>query len=59
VQKFTQDLIDFDYGINPKQYLVCNFRNCFVLNSSDGTVSLLWQSQLSKADLSFDRVHLV
>lgn len=59
VQKFVQDLIDFDYGIHPKQYLTCNFRNCFILNSIDQEVTLIWQSQLSKADLSFDRVHLV
>lgn len=42
VQRFAQDLIDFDVGLHPKQYLVCNFRNCFILNSSDGTASLLW-----------------
>ena len=68
---FRQDIQCFDYGFHPSCYMLSNYRNIFYYDCSNRNsasssaaqesdkVSILTSSQLSKYDLSFNKISCV
>lgn len=60
---FRQDIQSFDFGFHPESILASNFRIVFYIDMSakkdpteEGKISVLVASQLSKYDLSFNKI---